>query len=73
LKVFTNASDMPFDCGLRTGVKQGTRPKRIAKSIVSWARYALPLSESHWMGAGSERYRSAAQPTPASDRGSSPR
>jgi hypothetical protein len=28
LKVLTNASEMPFDCGERKGVKQSLRPQR---------------------------------------------
>jgi hypothetical protein len=38
---------MPFDSGLWMGVKQGTRLSAIAKSRVSLAVYALPLSVSH--------------------------
>ena len=34
LKVFTKASAMPFDSGLLTGVKQGTRP--IAKANATY-------------------------------------
>ena len=35
MKVFTNASDMPLDSGLFTGVKQGMRFSAVAKSRVS--------------------------------------
>ena len=40
------ASEMPLDCGLRTGVKQGFRPSCRAKVRVSRAVYAEPLSDS---------------------------
>ena len=37
LRVFTNASLTPLPSGLLAGVKQGTREKAAAKSIVSRA------------------------------------
>src|SRR5690606_16187264 len=52
LKVFTNASDIPLDSGLFTGVKQGTRFSAVAKSRVSLAVYGLPLSDKCSTGCG---------------------
>src|SRR5262245_15751109 len=43
---------MPFDSGLRTGVKHGTRPRAAAKSSVSLAVKGLPLSDSHSTACG---------------------
>ena len=43
---------MPFDFGLRTGVKHGTRPIAWAKATVSCAVKQLPLSASHSTGCG---------------------
>src|SRR5262245_16052864 len=48
----TKASAMPFDSGLRTGVKHGTRPRAAAKSSVSLAVKGLPLSDSHSTACG---------------------
>jgi hypothetical protein len=43
---------MPFDSGLCTGVKQGTKPRAAAKSSVSLAVKGLPLSDSHSTACG---------------------
>jgi hypothetical protein len=43
---------MPFDSGLCTGVKHGTRPRAAAKSSVSLAVKGLPLSDSHSTACG---------------------
>src|SRR4029453_7271516 len=52
LNVLTKASAMPFDSGLCTGVKHGTRPRAAAKSSVSLAVKGLPLSDSHSTACG---------------------
>lgn len=44
---------MPFDCGLRTGVVQGSMPMSRSKDAVSLATKQEPLSVSHSMGSDS--------------------
>jgi hypothetical protein len=60
LKVLTKASAMPFDCGLCTGVKHGSRPMAAAKSSVSLAVKGLPLSDSHYRRVAPGSCRTAA-------------
>ena len=50
--VFKKAWQTPLLLGLRTGVKQATRFRAVAKSTVSLAEYGKPLSAGHWTGWG---------------------